>query len=112
MREPFAFAQLERWSDMLRKYEDGRWKVMQAAAGRSMRSIEIGAHSEQDIQVDWQISTDGPQPTHFIVDKTGEERPIAGRYRLVLRYLPEPWTPDFHHKPAYFTISGAFTVGD
>ena len=65
----------------------------------------------RSIEVNWTISTEGNPPTAFLVDKTLEKRPIEGKYRLVLLYSPEPWTPDFHHNPTYVTISGPFTVG-
>lgn len=104
-------AQLERFDEKTGMLEVGRWKRTEPVAGHPIRSIEIPAHSVRAIGVNWRISTEGNPPTAFIVDKTMQKRPIEGKYRLILRYSPEPWTPDFHHKPAYVTISASFIVG-
>jgi len=106
-----GMAQLTRFNEKTGIPELGRWKETAPVAGRPIRSIEIPAHSVRAIDVDWKISTEGNPPTAFIVDKTMQRHPVAGKYRLFLRYSPEPWTPDFQHKPGNFSISASFTVG-
>ncbi|MGA9672220.1 MAG: hypothetical protein WBQ94_23610 [Terracidiphilus sp.] len=107
-----SMAQLTRFNEKTGVPELGHWKQTEPGAAHPISSIEIPAHSTRAIDVNWRISTEGNPPTAFIVDKTMQKRPVEGKYRLFLRYSPDPWTPNFHQRASYATISASFTVGD
>jgi hypothetical protein len=103
---------LERWNDKTHLYEDGKHSA-HALSGHPASSIEIKSNTEQEIGLNWKSSVDDPSnPTYFIVDKTLEHRPIAGKYRFFFLFSPRPWVAGSGHDPGGAYLSGNFVIGE
>jgi hypothetical protein len=108
-----GYAQLQRLNEKTNQYEVGRWTPVNATSGHRAEALEIRPQTQQLVDLNWKISVDNPRnPTHFIVDKTGAQRPIPGKYRFSFTYSPRSWSAGTGHDPGNFYISGSFVIGD
>jgi len=108
---PHSAAQLERLSEETGNWESGSWSGGCGSVANATKPIEIKSHTERQIIVDWELSTDEGNK-HFVAATSRAERPIPGTYRFVLRYSLEPWTLISHPRLIYEAISPEFVVGD
>lgn len=108
---PNGSAQLERFNRDSGQWEPGDWGMTCGTVAQASVPIEIRPHSEQKIQVYWQLSTDKwDNPQHFVVFRSLEQRPLEGHYRFVLRYSLQPWTIVHHPSAIYWLTSPEFEV--
>jgi len=108
---PDGSAQLERYDEDRRTWELGEWSGSCAAVKDATAPIEIKSKSERAIDVHWQLSADDwDHPKHFLVHETLQERPLRGKYRLVLRCALTPWTLGQHPAQIYLLQSPEFIL--
>jgi len=108
---PNGAAQLERFNQDTGEWESGDWGITCGTVAQATVPIEIKPHSEQEIQVYWQLSTDKwENPQHFVVFHSTEQRPLGGKYRFVLRYALQPWTLVHHPSATYNFTSLEFVL--
>ena len=108
---PDGYAQLERFNQDTGDWEAGDWGIRCGTVDQPTVPIEIEPHSEQEIQVYWQLSTDKwEKPKHFVLSHSLEQRPLEGKYRFVLRYAEQPWTLVHHPSAIYSFRSPEFVL--
>ena len=108
---PDGRAQLERFNENSGEWESGDWGITCGTVAQATIPIEIKPHSQREIQVYWQLSTDKWEaPQHFVVFRSLEQRPLDGRYRFVLRYALQPCTLIHHPSATYSFTSPEFVV--
>lgn len=108
---PDGFAQLERFNQDTGDWETGEWGIRCGTVAQPTVPIEIKPHSQQGIQVYWQLSTDKwEKPKHFVLYHSLEKRALEGKYRFVLRYAEQPWTLVHHPSTIYSFRSPEFVL--
>ncbi len=108
---PNGSAQLERYNPDSGQWEPGAWGITCGNVAQPTVPIEIAPHSQQQIHVYWQLSTDRwENPRHFVAWRSLQERPLDGKYRFVLRYALEPWTLVHHPSVVYSLLSPEFEL--
>jgi hypothetical protein len=108
---PDGRARLERFNQDTGEWESGDWGITCGTVAHATVPIEIKPHSEKDIQVYWQLSTDKwENPQHFVVFHSLEKRPLGGKYRFVLQYALQPWTVMHYPSATYSSTSPEFMV--
>jgi hypothetical protein len=108
---PDGSAHLERFNQDGGNWETGEWGITCGTVAQPTVPIEIKPHSQQDIHVYWQLSTDKwENPKHFILFHSLEQRPLEGKYRFVLRYAEQPWTLVHHPSAIYSFTSPEFVL--
>lgn len=107
-----GYAVLERWNDQTKRYEEGKNWTPHAVPGRPATSLEFPSNTEQEIGLDWQGAVDNPDnPVYFILDKTHEKRPIAGKYRFAFTWSEHTWSAATGSSPGGMYLSGNFVIG-
>ena len=108
---PDGNARLERFNENTQEWESGDWGITCGVVLKATVPIEIKPHSQREIQVYWQLSTDKwENPQHFVLSQSRERRPLGGKYRFVLRYALQPWTLVHHPPTTYSFVSPEFVV--
>lgn len=108
---PDGSAQLERFNQDTGNWERGEWGITCGTVAQPTVPIEIKPHSQQEIQVYWQLSTDKwEKPKHFVLYHSLEQRPLEGKYSFVLRYAEQPWTLVHHPSAIYSLRSSEFVL--
>jgi hypothetical protein len=109
---PHGSAQLQRFNEANKTWETGAWSGGCGTVKDASVPIKLAAHSDHPIDVLWQLSTDDwDAPTHFVVGSR-HTRPLAGKYRLLLRYSQKPWTVGHTPGIVYVTNSPEFSVAE
>ena len=107
---PHGSAQLQRFNEATGEWESGRWSGGCGTVQKAFIPIEVPPHSERPIDLLWQLSTDDwDTPTHFVA-AVWNERPLAGKYRLLLRYAHRPWTLGRSPGNIYHSLSPEFLI--
>ena len=108
---PDGSAHLERFNQDSGSWETGEWGITCGTVAQPTVPIEIKPHSQQDIHVCWQLSTDKwENPKHFVLYHSLEQRSLEGKYRFVLRYAEQPWTLVHHPSAIYSFTSPEFVL--
>lgn len=108
---PNGSAQLERFNPDTGNWETGEWGITCGTVAYATVPIEINPHSQQEIQVYWQLSTDNwKNPKHFVLFHSLDQRPLEGKYRFVLRFAEQPWTLVHHPSAIYSLTSPEFVL--
>jgi hypothetical protein len=108
---PSGSAQLERFNQDTGNWETGEWGITCGTVAYPTVPIEIKPHSQQEIQVYWQLSMDKwKNPKHFVLLHSLEQRALEGKYRFVLRYAEQQWTLVHHPSAIYSFTSPEFVL--
>jgi hypothetical protein len=108
---PNGSARLERFNQDTGNWEDGAWGITCGTVEHATVPIEIKPHTQREIDVYWQLSTDeSKNPKHFVVFQSRERRPLEGKYRFVLLYAEQPWTLADHPAAVYSFNSPEFVL--
>ena len=108
---PDGRARLERFNQDTGEWESGEWGITCGTVAHATVPIEIKPHSEQHIELYWQLSTDNwENPRHFVVFHSLEKRPLGGKYRFVVRYALQPCTVMHYPSNTYSFTSPEFMV--
>ena len=107
---PQAAARLVRLNEETGVWEYGQWTIQCGTVANVGRPIEVLPGGSFWPRVLWQYSTDDwDEPTAF--ETAGDERrPLAGRYKLSLRYALKPWVVGGSPGPIYSVESEEFAV--
>ena len=107
---PQAAARLMRLNEETGVWEFGQWTTQCGAVANVGMPIEVLPGGSFWPRVLWRYSTDDwDNPTAFET-ADDERRPLAGRYKLSLRYALKPWVPGGPPGPIYSVRSEEFTV--
>jgi hypothetical protein len=108
---PDGYAQLERFNETTKEWEVGSWGIRCGTVSHPTIPMEVSASGERKIDVYWQLSSDDwSKPKHFVVLDSLANRPLAGSYRLALRYSLKPWTLVNHPAQICTTRSPQFVI--
>ena len=108
---PSGSAQMERLNNDSNEWEPGAWGITCSVASEPNEPIEIKPGSQRDTKVCWQPSTDRwEDPQHFVVADSRQQRPLDGRYRLVVLYALKPWVFVRWPSDTYRLVSSDFIL--
>jgi hypothetical protein len=108
---PDAFPRLARFDEASGKWELGEWSIRCGNVDKPTEPIEIKSGESFALSVSWQLSMDDWDHPKFFVAKDHEtQRPLNGKYKLVLSYALTPWTLIHHPEHIYTIESPEFQV--
>lgn len=89
---PQAAPRLCRFNPQQNIWEKGEWPRLCASVSGVLNPIEIGPGQSIELKAGWRYSLDDENtPTFFVTDKE-KNRPLNGKYKLLLQYAEEPWS--------------------
>ena len=89
---PQAAPRLCRFNPDQNIWEKGEWPRLCTSVSGVLNPIEAGPGQSIKLKAGWRYSLDDENtPTVFVTDKE-KNRPLNGKYKLLLQYSEEPWS--------------------